>query len=252
MNIDSYLLNIFPEDIEAFRKPCKEAVKSRYRWIVQCSYCQPQGKQLRPKFVQETGGNINDSTLRAARWLSCRTQQHFVHDDTGRRSHRTRISLLLLLSPWKTIAAYLGWRPSVIERLVTSETMTLRVLVPFRSVVKMMRRGNGFKLRKHATQSGKKIYYEIIKKVKWRSLLSFCLWCRCLYNFQRPGKIEKLKLFGKIRHGIQIKDDLFDLWTENIGKPTGNDIKEKKLTLPLIYTLEQLWCWYEAKITKHH
>ena len=60
-------------------------------------------------------------------------------------------------------------------------------------------------------------------------------------TFKDPDKIEKLKLFGeKTGMAFQIKDDLFDYGNDNIGKPTGNDIKEKKLTLPLIYTLNNV------------
>jgi octaprenyl-diphosphate synthase len=62
-------------------------------------------------------------------------------------------------------------------------------------------------------------------------------WSTC----KDPIATEKMKLFGeKVGIAFQIKDDLFDYGKEDIGKPTGNDIKEKKLTLPLIYTLNTI------------
>jgi octaprenyl-diphosphate synthase len=81
------------------------------------------------------------------------------------------------------------------------------------------------------------IYYEIIKG-KTASLLSSACAAGACTTFKEPTKIQRLKFFGeKTGMAFQIKDDLFDYGNLNIGKPTGNDIKEKKLTLPLIYTL---------------
>ena len=70
--------------------------------------------------------------------------------------------------------------------------------------------------------------------------IAYCIFIESLRKFTQ-FKIEKLKLFGeKTGMAFQIKDDLFDYGKEEIGKPTGNDIKEKKLTLPLIYTLNKI------------
>jgi len=81
------------------------------------------------------------------------------------------------------------------------------------------------------------VYYEIIKGKTASLLASACASGACT-TFEDPEKIEKLRSFGeKVGMAFQIKDDLFDYGAEDIGKPTGNDIKEKKLTLPLIYTL---------------
>ena len=80
-------------------------------------------------------------------------------------------------------------------------------------------------------------YYEIIKGKTASLLASAC--CSGAYSSTGDEAIaEKMRLFGeKVGLAFQIKDDLFDYGTGPIGKPTGNDIKEKKLTLPLIYTL---------------
>jgi len=82
-----------------------------------------------------------------------------------------------------------------------------------------------------------KIYYDIING-KTASLLASACAAGASSTFDDEVAIEKMRLFGeKVGMAFQIKDDLFDYGTADIGKPTGNDIKEKKLTLPLIYTL---------------
>jgi octaprenyl-diphosphate synthase len=81
------------------------------------------------------------------------------------------------------------------------------------------------------------VYYDIIKG-KTASLLASACAAGASTTFEDPQQIEQLKLFGeKVGMAFQVKDDLFDYGTQDVGKPTGNDIKEKKLTLPLIYTL---------------
>ena len=81
------------------------------------------------------------------------------------------------------------------------------------------------------------IYYDIIKG-KTASLLASACAAGASTTFENPEDVDRMKLFGeKVGMAFQIKDDLFDYGSQDVGKPTGNDIKEKKLTLPLIYTL---------------
>ena len=81
------------------------------------------------------------------------------------------------------------------------------------------------------------VYYDIIKG-KTASLLSSACGAGASTTFCDNRYIEKMQQFGdKVGMAFQIKDDLFDYSSQNIGKPTGIDIKEKKLTLPIIYTL---------------
>lgn len=81
------------------------------------------------------------------------------------------------------------------------------------------------------------IYYDIIKG-KTASLLASACAAGASTTFENPEDVNRMKLFGeKVGMAFQIKDDLFDYGSQDVGKPTGNDIKEKKLTLPLIYTL---------------
>ena len=83
------------------------------------------------------------------------------------------------------------------------------------------------------------VYFEIIRN-KTASLLASACAAGAWSTTRDADKTEQLRLFGeKVGIAFQIKDDLFDYGTDDIGKPTGNDIKEKKLTLPLIYALDK-------------
>ena len=83
-----------------------------------------------------------------------------------------------------------------------------------------------------------KIYFEIIRN-KTASLLASACAAGAWSSSHDEEITEKMRIFGeKVGMAFQIKDDLFDYAIRSIGKPTGNDIKEKKLTLPLIYTIE--------------
>jgi octaprenyl-diphosphate synthase len=84
-----------------------------------------------------------------------------------------------------------------------------------------------------------KVYYEVIRQ-KTASLIASCCACGAASAGANEETVEKMRLFGeKVGIAFQIKDDLFDFGTDDIGKPLGIDIKEKKITLPLIYALNK-------------
>jgi len=84
------------------------------------------------------------------------------------------------------------------------------------------------------------IYFQIIKN-KTASLVASSCAAGASTTFEDEEAIERMRVFGeKVGIAFQIKDDLFDYGNANVGKPTGNDIKEKKLTLPLIFTLNKV------------
>ena len=83
------------------------------------------------------------------------------------------------------------------------------------------------------------VYYEVIRQ-KTASLIASCCACGAASAGADDETVEKMRLFGeKIGIAFQIKDDMFDFGTDDVGKPLGIDIKEKKVTLPLIYSLKQ-------------
>ncbi len=107
--------------------------------------------------------------------------------------------------------------------------------------VRKMSEGELLQLEKARSLNLKEdIYYEIIRN-KTASLLASACAAGAWSTSQNEEITERMRLFGeKTGMAFQIKDDLFDYASENVGKPTGNDIKEKKLTLPLIYTLNNI------------
>jgi octaprenyl-diphosphate synthase len=122
--------------------------------------------------------------------------------------------------------------------LLSLQNSDFEVLKILSEAVKRMSEGELLQIEKARNLNvQEEIYYEIIKG-KTASLLASACGAGASTTFKDASKIERLKLFGeKTGMAFQIKDDLFDYGSANVGKPTGNDIKEKKLTLPLIYTL---------------
>jgi octaprenyl-diphosphate synthase len=113
-----------------------------------------------------------------------------------------------------------------------------RVLHILTDAIRKMSEAELLQLEKARTLNlNEEIYYEIIRN-KTASLLASACSAGAWSTSQNDETAEKMRIFGeKTGIAFQIKDDLFDYSSENVGKPTGNDIKEKKITLPLIYTL---------------
>jgi len=234
---------VIANEMAAFEKYFKEAVKSKVslldrimRYIVN-----RKGKQLRPRFVllsAKLGGEINITTLRAASLVELLHTATLVHDDVVDDATERR-GFFSINALWKNKVAVLVGDYLLSKGLLLSlDNNDFEVLKILSEAVKMMSEGELLQIEKARNLNiHEEVYYEIIKG-KTASLLASACGAGATTTFKDKGKIEKLKLFGeKTGMAFQIKDDLFDYGNENIGKPTGNDIKEKKLTLPLIYTL---------------
>ena len=237
---------VIAKEMAAFEEYFKEAVKSRVplldrimRYIVN-----RKGKQLRPKFVllsAKLGGDINISTLRAASLVELLHTATLVHDDVVDDATERR-GFFSINALWKNKVAVLVGDYLLSKGLLLSlDNNDFEVLKILSNAVKMMSEGELLQIEKARNLNvHEDIYYEIIRG-KTASLLASACGAGACTTFKDPDKIEKLKLFGeKTGMAFQIKDDLFDYGNDNIGKPTGNDIKEKKLTLPLIYTLNNV------------
>lgn len=234
---------VIANELAAFEEYFKSAVKSRaplldriMRYIVN-----RKGKQLRPKFVllsAKLGGEINVSTLRAASLVELLHTATLVHDDVVDDSAQRR-GFFSINALWKNKVAVLVGDYLLAKGLLLSlDNNDFEILKALSEAVKMISEGELLQLEKARNLNvHEDVYYEIIKG-KTASLLSSACAAGACTTFSDTDKIQKLKLFGeKTGMAFQIKDDLFDYENESIGKPTGNDIKEKKLTLPIIYTL---------------
>lgn len=236
-------LHLIKNELESFQKLFKEAVKSQtplldniMRYIVK-----RKGKQMRPMFVflsAKLFGKPNESTFRAASLVEILHTATLVHDDVVDDAMERR-GFFSTYALWKNKASVLVGDYLLAKGLILSlEHNDYRILHILTDAVQKMSEGELLQLEKARTLNLKEdIYYNIIGS-KTASLLASACSAGAWSVTQDDVIAEQMRRFGeKTGIAFQIKDDLFDYASEDIGKPTGNDIKEKKMTLPLIYTL---------------
>lgn len=234
---------LIKNELNTFETHFKEAVRSQaplldriMRYVVK-----RKGKQLRPMFVLLSAklcGEINDSAYRAASLVEILHTATLVHDDVVDDSMERR-GFFSTYALWKAKANVLIGDYLLAKGLLLSlDNKDYPILHILSDAVRKMSEGELLQLEKARSLNLKEeIYYEIIRN-KTASLLASACAAGAWASSQDEATTEKMRLFGETTGmAFQIKDDLFDYASENVGKPTGNDIKEKKLTLPLIYTL---------------
>lgn len=200
-----------------------------------------KGKQMRPMFVFLSAGifgNINESTHRGAALIELLHTASLVHDDVVDDANYRR-GFFSVNALWKNKIAVLVGDFLLAKGLQLSvENDDFHLLKIVSNAVKEMSEGEllqSYKARK--LDVDEEIYYEIIRQ-KTASLIAACCAVGVASVNRDAELIEKMRLFGeKLGLAFQIKDDLFDYGDDEIGKPVGIDIKEKKMTLPLIYAL---------------
>ncbi len=234
---------IIAKELKQFEVHFKDAVKSNVSLLdkIMQYIVKRKGKQLRPMFVllsAKLGGEINDSTFRAASLVELLHTATLVHDDVVDESLERR-GFFSINALWKNkIAVLVGDYLLSKGLLLSLENNDYRTLQILSTAVKQMSEGELLQIEKARNLNLKEeIYFEIIKN-KTASLVASSCSAGASTTFKNEYEIEKMRIFGeKVGIAFQIKDDLFDYGNSDIGKPTGNDIKEKKLTLPLIFTL---------------
>ncbi|KAG4075238.1 hypothetical protein HA402_015485 [Bradysia odoriphaga] len=202
-----------------------------------------KGKQIRPMFVLLSAklfsNNIQESTYRAAALVELLHTATLVHDDVVDDANERR-GLFSINALWKNkIAVLVGdylLSKGLLLSLNNNDFRTLQILS---EAVKEMSEGELLQIEKTRKLNIKEdIYFEIIRR-KTASLLASACAAGAWSSSNDEQTTEQMRLFGeKVGVAFQIKDDLFDYGSAKIGKPTGIDIREKKMTLPLIYTLE--------------
>jgi octaprenyl-diphosphate synthase len=234
---------VISKELILFEAHFREAVKSRVALLdrIMQYIVKRKGKQLRPMFVllcARLGGEINDSSYRAASLVELLHTATLVHDDVVDEANERR-GYFSINALWKNkIAVLVGdylLSKGLLLSLNNKDHEVLRILS---EAVRQMSEGELLQIEKARNLNlNESVYYEIING-KTASLLASACAAGASTTFEDPIQVEKLRSFGeKVGMAFQIKDDLFDYGNANVGKPTGNDIKEKKLTLPLIYTL---------------
>ncbi len=231
------------KELELFEKRFRESMHSSVPLLNRITQyiIKQKGKQMRPMFVFLSAGlcgNINDSTYRGASLVELLHTASLVHDDVVDNANERR-GFFSVNALWKNKVAVL------IGDFLLSKGMSLSVkhnelnlLKVMSDAVEEMSEGELLQIEKaRKLDIEEPIYFEVIRK-KTASLIAACCASGASSAGAPPEVVEKMHLFGeKVGIAFQIKDDLFDFGLDDVGKPVGNDIKEKKMTLPLIYAL---------------
>jgi octaprenyl-diphosphate synthase len=243
MKFSAHTIN---EELSIFEKKFAEAAKSKVPLLdrIMQYIIRRKGKQLRPMFVflsAKLHAPINESTYRAASLVELLHTATLVHDDVVDESLERR-GFFSINAIWKNKIAVLVGDYLLSKGLLLSTTnKEFQHLEILSDAVRKMSEGELLQLEKSRKLNlDESIYFEIITN-KTASLLASACAVGTYTTTQNLETTEIMRNFGeKVGIAFQIKDDLFDYGTEKVGKPTGNDIREKKLTLPLIYTLNKV------------
>jgi octaprenyl-diphosphate synthase len=238
--------SLIQEELNLFEHKFKDAVKSHVSLLdtIMQYIVKRKGKQMRPMFVflsAKLFGNINESTYRTASLVELLHTATLVHDDVVDESTERR-GFFSINALWKNkIAVLVGDYLLSKGLLLSLDNQDFKILQILSEAVRQMSEGELLQIEKaRKLNLSEKIYFDIITH-KTASLLAASCAAGAFSTTGNQETAEKMRQFGeKVGVAFQIKDDLFDYGSANVGKPTGNDIKEKKLTLPLIYTLNNI------------
>jgi len=204
-----------------------------------------KGKQMRPMFVffaADIAGEISDKTYRAATLVELLHTATLVHDDVVDDSNIRR-GFFSINALWKNkIAVLVGDYLLSRGLLLSLDNEDFDLLKVVSNATREMSEGELLQIEKARKLDIKEdIYFEIIRK-KTASLIASCCACGAASSGAAADVIAKMHSFGEnVGMAFQIKDDLFDYRNDGLsGKPNGADIKEKKMTLPLIFMLSEL------------
>jgi len=239
--------------IEEFEKHFRDSMKSPVpllntitRYIIK-----RKGKQMRPMFVffsAKVCGEVNPSTFHAASLIELLHTATLIHDDVVDDSNERR-GFFSLNALWKNkIAVLVGDYLLSRGLLLSLENEEYHLLKIVSNATREMSEGELLQIEKaRKLDIEEPVYFEIIRK-KTASLIASCCAAGAASVGADAETIEKMRLFGEyVGIAFQIKDDLFDYEKSlETGKPNGSDIKEKKMTLPLIYMLNNM-TWNEKR-----
>jgi octaprenyl-diphosphate synthase len=235
------------ENIDYFEKKFKKSMQSSVPLldIITRYIIKSKGKQIRPMFVflsAKICGEINESTYRAASLIELLHTATLVHDDVVDDSNERR-GFFSINALWKNkIAVLVGDFLLSKGLLLALDNNDFNLLKIVSNAVKEMSEGELLQIEKARHLDIKEdVYYEIIRK-KTASLIASCCASGAASVNTSEEIISKMHQFGEyIGIAFQIKDDLFDYEkSRDTGKPNGIDIKEQKMTLPLIYMLNNI------------
>lgn len=245
MKIVSQIKEPINQEMELFEKKFYESMSSKVALLNRITYyiVNRKGKQMRPMFVFLTAkllnnGEVNERTYRGASVIELIHTATLVHDDVVDDSNKRR-GFFSVNALWKNKIAVLVGDYLLSKGLLLSIDYGDFDLLRIISVaVREMSEGELLQIEKaRRLDITEEVYYDIIRQKTATLIAACCSLGACSVKPDSPD-VETFRKFGElIGMAFQIKDDLFDYGEERIGKPTGIDIKEQKMTLPLIYVL---------------
>ncbi|GIR50443.1 MAG: polyprenyl synthetase [Flavobacteriaceae bacterium] len=244
MKIIEQLKRPIRQEMELFEGRFSNAMSSKVALLNRITHyiVNRKGKQMRPMFVFLTAkllGKTSERTFRAASVIELIHTATLVHDDVVDDSDKRR-GFFSINALWKNkIAVLVGDYLLSKGLLLCIDNKDFDLLEIISVAVREMSEGELLQIEKaRSLDITEEIYYEVIRKKTATLIASCCALGACSVDASQ-NDIKKMKNFGeKIGMAFQIKDDLFDYGQQRIGKPTGIDIRERKMTLPLIYTME--------------
>ena len=247
MSVSKEIKKLLKQDFIEFEKVFKTAMNTDVALLdIILKYLYKQkGKQMRPMFVMLTAhvlGEVNPATYRAASLIELLHTATLVHDDVVDDANERR-GLLSLNALWKNKISVLSGDFLLSKGLMLSmENKDYDLLQIVAKATQEMSEGELLQIEKaRRLDITEEVYFEIIRK-KTASLIASC--CAVGAASVNAGlvEVEKMRVFGeKVGLAFQIKDDILDFKKAgDIGKPKGIDIKEQKMTLPLIYMLNNM------------
>lgn len=232
------------QELKAFESHFRNAMRSPAPLLDRITYyiVRRKGKQMRPMFIFLTAkvcGGITESTYSAASLVELLHTATLVHDDVVDDAYERR-GFFSINALWKNKVAVLVGDYLLSQGLLLAlKNQEYRLLEIVSAAVKSMSEGELLQIEKaRRLDIEEPVYFEIIRQ-KTASLIASACAAGAASATKDEHVIETMRLFGeKTGIAFQIRDDLFDFGDEDVGKPLGIDIKEKKLTLPLIFALK--------------
>ena len=234
-------------EMALFEKKFKAAMKSDVALLDKITHyiIKRKGKQLRPLFVFLSAkmlGPVNEGTYIAASLIELLHTATLVHDDVVDDASERR-GFLSINALWKNkIAVLVGDFLLSQGLLLTTSKNRIDLLHIVSKAVKSMSEGELLQMEKSRKMDiTESVYYKIIEQ-KTASLVAACCGTGACSVTKDQKTIDTMERVGiNVGMAFQIKDDIFDYgFSNSIGKPTGIDIKERKLTLPLIYVMNKV------------
>ena len=247
MKITAQIKEPIREEMELFEQKFRNSMSSKVALLNRITYyiVNRKGKQMRPMFVflvakmLSDDSKVSERTYRGASVIELIHTATLVHDDVVDDSNKRR-GFFSINALWKNkIAVLVGDYLLSKGLLLSIDNGDFDLLRIISVAVREMSEGELLQIEKaRRLDIVEEVYYEIIRQKTATLIAACCAMGACSVQPEQPERIEKMRLFGEyIGMAFQIKDDLFDYTEDAIGKPTGIDIKEQKMTLPLIYVL---------------